>query len=84
MGPASESKLSRRHTKQAQRQARPEEPRQQNHQPQWKEATSSQAWAEEEGKRMPQLAWDLERLDVMTVPAFSASQLSNNGSAINS
>ena len=84
MGPASESKLSRRHTKQAQRQARPEEPRQPNHQPQWQEATSNQAWAEEEAKRQPHLAWDMDRLDGMTVPAFSPSQLSNNGSAINS
>ena len=73
MRPENKRNLSRRHTKLAQRQARPEEPRQPNHQPQWQDATSRQAWAEEEVKRLPQLAWDMDRLDGMTVLAFSAS-----------
>ena len=38
-GPAGKGNLSRRHIKQAKRQAEPEGPRQPNHQPQWKEAT---------------------------------------------
>ena len=82
-GTASKGNLSRRHTKQAKRQARPEGPRQPNHQLQWKEATVRQAHAVEEGNRAPQPGWNLDQLDHMTVPAFSALY-ANNGSAINS
>ena len=39
-GPEGNGNLSRRHTKVAKRQARPEGPRQPNHQPQWREATT--------------------------------------------
>ena len=53
-GTVSKGNLSRRHTKQAKRQAVPEGPRQPNHQPQWREATVRQAQAEEEVKLAPQ------------------------------
>ena len=83
-GPAGKGNLSRRHAKQAKRQAEPEGTRQPNHQPQWREATVRQAHAEEEGNRAPQPGWNLDQVDQMTVPAFSALYASNNGSAINS
>ena len=76
--------MSRRHTKLAKRQAEPEGPRQPNHQPQWKEETVRQAQTEEEVKLAPQPGWNLDQLDHMTVPAFSALYTCNNGSAINS
>ena len=83
-GTASKGNLSRRQTKLAKRQARPEEPRQPNHQPQWREATIRQARTEEEAKVAPQPGWNLDQLEAMTIPAFSPLYASNNGSAINS
>jgi hypothetical protein len=71
LGTASKGNLSRRHTKQVKKQARPEGPRQPNHQPQWKEATVMQAEAEEEVKRAPQPGWNLDQLDQLTIPAIS-------------
>jgi hypothetical protein len=35
--------------------------------------TSQQAWATEEAKGLPHLAWDVDRLDELHVSAFSST-----------
>ena len=84
-GPAGKRQMSRRHYKLTQRQAEPEGPRQPNHQPQWHEATSHPAQAEEEEQKADQqVPWHMDNLEEMTVPAFSHHfSGSNNGPAIN-
>ena len=70
-GPARESKLSRRQTKQEQRRPEVQAPRQPNHQPRWREATSAVILAGQEEEKA-QVPWLMGNLEQMSVPAFSS------------
>ena len=70
-GPARGSKLSRRQTKQEQRRPEVEALRQPNHQPRWREATSTVILAGHEEEKA-QVPWLMGNLEQMSVPAFSS------------
>jgi len=78
---ANVSKMSRRHTKLEKRRPEVDAPRQPNHQPQWRQATSEAAGHEEQKAQVP---WLMGNLEQMSVPAFSTESASgNNGPSIN-